>query len=157
AQSVCGGESMTPLELIGRVFARYLSSAVANETDDGTARLMIDHLSAPQTVQIAKAILLNDTLKDAVDIKLNREFVGNTDLPAGVLTDNPATFFRNCKCSSPILLVACTGDDEDQSLKEFVRIGADELKAAPELWVAEASMGVAISDEHKRWWEKAIA
>lgn len=57
----------------------------------------------------------------------------------------------------PILLVASTGDDEDQSLKEFVRIGADEMKASPSLWVAAAREGLSVSEEQQKWWEKAIA
>jgi len=72
-------------------------------------------------------------------------------------TTDPATYFRNCKCSRPILLVAATGDDEKQSLKEFVRIGADELKSSPAIWVEAASGGLAIIDDHKTWWEKALA
>lgn len=148
---------MTPVELIGDVFTRYLDATIEKERDEGTARLMVDHLSAPQTVEIAKAVLKHDALKKIVELKLNKQFVGSTVLPDAVLTTDPATYFRNCKCSQPILLIASTGDDEEQSLKEFVRIGADELKASPELWVAAASVGLAIIDDHKTWWEKAIA
>lgn len=148
---------MTPAELIGDVFTRHLDATIENERDEGTARLMIDHLSAHQTVEIVKAVLNHSVLKDIVELKINSEFVGETNLPEAVLTADPATYFRNCKCSRPILLVASTGDDEEQSLKEFVRIGADELKSMPNLWVAAASVGLAITDDHKLWWEKAIA
>ncbi|QEG02393.1 FtsK-like domain-containing protein [Stieleria maiorica] len=148
---------MNPTELIGEVFTRYLASSIDIEGDEGTARLMIDHLSACQTVAIAKAILLHGSLSGVVDLKINKEFVGESDLPERVLTTDPATYFRNCKCDRPILLVAATGDDEEQSLKEFVRIGADELKASPKLWVDAASSGIALTDDHKTWWEKALA
>lgn len=148
---------MTPIELIGDVFTRYLDATVEKDSGDGTARLMIDHLSSQQTVAIAEAILTHDGLKQIVDLKINNAFVGPSNLPANVLTDAPATYFRNCNCDQPILLVASTGDDEEQSLKEFVRIGADELKACPELWVASAAKGLSILEEHQRWWEKAIA
>lgn len=147
---------MTPAELIGDVFTRHLDSTIEKGNDEGTARLMIDHLSAHQTIEIATAVLNHNVLKHIVELKINKDFVGETDLPAEVLTTDPATYFRNCKCSQPILLVASTGDDEDQSLKEFVRIGADELKSSPDLWVAAASFGLAITDDHKMWWEKAI-
>jgi DNA segregation ATPase FtsK/SpoIIIE, S-DNA-T family len=148
---------MTPLELIGDVFTRHLDATIEKECDEGTARLMIDHLSAHQTVEIAKAVLRHGVLKNIIELKLNSDFIGSTHLPDSVLTTSPATYFRNCKCNQPILLVASTGDDEDQSLKEFVRIGADELKSTPELWVAAASAGLAITDDHKKWWGKAIA
>ena len=147
---------MTPAELIGDVFTRHLDATIENERDEGTARLMIDHLSAHQTIEIVKAVLNHTALKHIVELKINKDFVGETDLPDSVLTTDPATYFRNCKCSQPILLVASTRDDEDQSLKEFVRIGADELKSTPDLWVAAASVGLEITDEHKVWWEKAI-
>lgn len=148
---------MNPAELIGDVFTRYLDATVEKEGNEGTARLMIDHLSSQQTNEIAKAVLSHSVLKDMVELKINREFAGKTELPEHVLTTDPATYFRNCKCVQPILLVASTGDDEDQSLKEFVRIGADELKSRPDLWVAAASFGLAITDDHKLWWEKAIS
>lgn len=118
---------------------------------------MIDHLSSHQTIAIAKAILNHNSLKNIVELRINKKFVGGSDLPDFVLTTDPATYFRNCKCSRPILLVAATGDDEKQSLKEFVHIGADELKANATLWVDAASGGLAITDDHKIWWEKALA
>jgi len=74
-----------------------------------------------------------------------------------VQATDPVTYFRNRNCSRPILLVAATGDDEEQSLKEFVRIGADELKSSPTLWVDSASSGLVITDDHKTWWEKSLA
>lgn len=148
---------MNSTELIGDVFTRYLDNTVEKDSDEGTARLMIDHLSSQQTVAIATAILKHNTLSSMVELKINKNFVGDSDLPDTVMTTDPTTYFRNCKCSRPILLVAATGDDEEQSLKEFVRIGADELKSSPALWVEAASTGLAITVDHKTWWEKAIA
>lgn len=148
---------MNPVELIGDVFARYLDANVEMDSEEGTARFMVDHLSPQQTVAIAKAILGHSNLKDSVDLKLNREFVGDSSLPENVLTRAPATFYRNCICELPVLVVASTGEDEEQSLKEFIRIGADELKACPDLWVAAACTGLSVTEEHKKWWEKAIA
>jgi S-DNA-T family DNA segregation ATPase FtsK/SpoIIIE len=105
---------MNPTELIGDVFTRLLDSTVEKENDEGTARLMIDHLSSHQTVAIAKAILKHGSLKNIVELKINKSFVHDSDLPDTVLTSDPATYFRNCKCSRPILLVAATGDNEEQ-------------------------------------------
>lgn len=157
AESLFGGKPLNPTALIGDVFTRYLDSIIDKERDQGTARLMIDHLSAHQTVEIARAILKHSTLSDIVEIKINKDFVGDSDLPDTVLTTDPATYFRNCKCSRPILLVAVTDDGEEQSLKEFVRVGADELKSTSLLWIDSASSGLAITEEHKKWWEKALA
>jgi DNA segregation ATPase FtsK/SpoIIIE, S-DNA-T family len=148
---------MNPFELIGDVFARYLDANVEIETEEGTARFIIDHLSPQQTVAIANAVLGHSKLKNAVDLKISRRFVGDSDLPDQVLTTKPATYYRNCTCELPILLVASTGDTEDQSLKEFIRIGADELKACPDHWVAAACEDLAVTDEHQSWWEKALA
>ena len=148
---------MNPVALIGDVFARYLDASVDKNGEDGTARYMIDHLSPQQTVAIANAVLERPTLKDLVDLKLNREFIGASNLPEEVLTTAPTTFYRNCICELPILLVASTGDDEDQSLTELTRIGAEELKAYPELWVAAASDSLPVTEEHQKWWEKAIS
>ena len=148
---------MNPTELIGEVFTRHLDFAVEKESNEGTARLMIDHLSSHQTIAIAKAVMKHSPLGNLVELKINKSFVGESDLPDTVMTTDPATYFRNCKCIRPILLVAATGDDEEQSLKEFVRIGADELKSSPSFWVDAASVGLAITVDHKIWWEKALA
>jgi len=148
---------MNPVDLIGDVFSRYLDASVERESDNGTARFIIDHLSPQQTIAIAYAVLDHTNLKDSVDLKINRDFVGDSSLPDTVLTTAPATFFRNCQCPLPILLVASTGDDEDQSLKEFIRIGSDELKDCPEHWVAAACDTLSLTKEHKQWWGKSIA
>ena len=148
---------MNALEIIGNVFAHYLEASIDNNSEDGTARFMIDHLSPQQTVAIAKAVLNRTNLKDLVSLKLNREYVAGSDLPEDVLTVAPTTFYRNYICERPVLLVASTGDDEDQSLTELTRIGADELKAYPEHWVATVCDSLPVTSEHQKWWEKAIA
>lgn len=148
---------MNPVKLIGDVFVRYLDMTVEREKDEGTARLMIDHLSPHQTVAIAEAVLNHAEWRNVIDLKLNKDFIGDSNLPAEVLTSNSITFFRNRYCDRPVLLVASTGDEEDQSLKEFIRIGLDELSGSPQLWVAAACQGVSVTEEHQRWWEKAIA
>lgn len=48
--------------------------------------------------------------------------------PESILTDERATFYRNAACEKSVLLIANTGDDEEQSLKELVPIGAPQLQ-----------------------------
>jgi S-DNA-T family DNA segregation ATPase FtsK/SpoIIIE len=79
------------------------------------------------------------------------------NLPVEVLTTLPATYYRNATSTKPVLVVANTGDDEEQSLKEFIRIGAPELQDRPGLWVRIAAEGLNLSETHARWWEKALA
>ncbi|MBI4524596.1 MAG: DNA translocase FtsK, partial [Deltaproteobacteria bacterium] len=54
------------------------------------------------------------------------------------------------------MLVANTGDDEEQSLKELVPIGAPQLQARPELWVSLAAEGLPITDQHRNWWIRGL-
>jgi DNA segregation ATPase FtsK/SpoIIIE, S-DNA-T family len=67
-----------------------------------------------------------------------------------------ATYFRNASCERPALLLANTGDDEEQSLRDLTPVGAPDLLAHPELWVQVAAEGLALSEEHRRWWERAL-
>ena len=147
---------MKAVELIGSVFARYLDESVDADGEEGTARYMIDHFSPSQTVAIAEAVLRHTTLKSSVELKLDKGFVGKTSLPDSVLSNAPVTFYRNRTCERPVLLVAGTGDKEEQSLREFVRIGADELKTRPDHWVAVACDNLSVTEEHRVWWEKAV-
>ncbi len=150
---------MTVAELIGRVVARYLRGELAEDRGapaDGTARFTIDSLSPEHTAAIAREVLADPGLSPQVELKLPEQFLAGQGLPAEVLTPLPATYFRNAECRRPALLVANTGDDEAQSLREFTRIGAPEMLEQPGLWVAVAGDGLALSDAHTRWWEKAL-
>ena len=73
-----------------------------------------------------------------------------------MLTNARTTYYRNAACEKSALLVANTGDDEEQSLKDLVSIGAPELLAEPGLWIALAGDGLPLVDQHKQWWLKAI-
>ena len=117
---------------------------------------MLDCLTADQTAAIAKTILGDATLNQLVEIKLPIHFVGSYGLPEDVLTTERTTYFRNAACKNPRSFGRNTGDDEEQSLKELVPIGAPQLQAHPELWVVLAADGLPITDQHKRWWIKAI-
>jgi len=149
-------------DLIGRVVTLFLQDDLADDRDsdrgdsEGTARYIIDCLTSEQTAAIARQILDNRSLAGRVELKLPEHFVGGYGLPADVITTYPATYFRNAALDKPVLIVANTGDEEEQSLKEFIRIGAPELQEHPALWVRIAGEGLNLSDVHARWWEKAI-
>src|SRR5687767_14911843 len=91
--------AMNSAELIGRVGAEYLRARIeadgGGEDSDGTARFIIDCLSAEQTASIAAAVLGDPQLKNLVEVKLPAHFVSGYSLPDSALTDKPATHFRN--------------------------------------------------------------
>jgi S-DNA-T family DNA segregation ATPase FtsK/SpoIIIE len=151
---------MTVAELIGRVVALYLNNELADDRSGvagGTARYTIDCLSAAQTAAIARRILEDAGLSAVVDLKLPGQFLAGQGLPPSVLTTLPATYFRNAACEKPILLIANTGEDEEQSLKEATPIGAPQLQEYPGLWVRVAGEGLTLTEANARWWEKALA
>lgn len=152
---------MNSAELIGKVAARYLSLQLAAKGGDseGTARFILDCLSAEQTASAARAVLADATLADAVEIKLPAHFLHEHALPASILTDRRATYFRNAPCDKSALLLANVGDDEQQSLKELVPVGAQQLLAHPEIWVEIASAGLEsiLTDEIRKRWGKSIS
>jgi S-DNA-T family DNA segregation ATPase FtsK/SpoIIIE len=147
---------VTSDELIGSIAASYLRDHLSGDDATGVARYLLDCLTADQTAAVAKTILADANLSRLVEIKLPVHFVGNYGLPADVLTSERTTYFRNAACDRSALLVANTGDDEEQSLKDLVSIGAPELLAQPEVWVTIAGDGLPILDQHKQWWLKAI-
>lgn len=147
---------MTSDQLIGKVVATYLRDRLTEDDSTGVARYLLDCLSADQTAAVAKTILSDTSLSTLVEIKLPIHFVGGHGLPAHILTNERTTYFRNAACPKSALLVANTGDDEEQSLKELVPIGAAQLIAHPGLWVNWAAEGLPLLDEHQHWWVKAL-
>jgi S-DNA-T family DNA segregation ATPase FtsK/SpoIIIE len=147
---------MTVDELIGKVAARYLRERLSEDDSTGVARYLLDCLTADQTAAIATMILADASLSQLVDIKLPSHFVGNHGLPPTVLTEERTTYFRNAACDKSALLVANTGDDEEQSLKDLVPIGAPQLQSSPEAWVDFAAADLPITGQHKVWWLKAL-
>ncbi|HYJ89533.1 MAG TPA: hypothetical protein VEW46_25955, partial [Pyrinomonadaceae bacterium] len=147
---------MTGDELIGLVAAVYLRDRLSEDESGGVARFLLDSLTASQTAAVAKVILSNQALSELIEIKLPLHFVGDHGLPDEVLTKERTTYFRNADCPRSALLVANTGDDEDQSLKELMPVGGSQLQAQPELWVRLASKDLPITDQHKNWWVKAL-
>ena len=143
-------------ELIGKVAAEYLRARLTEDDAAGVARYLLDCLTADQTAAIAKAILADANLSQLVEIKLPIHFVGEHGLPAAALTTERTTYWRSASCEKSALLLANTGDDEEQSLKDLVPIGAPQLQAHPGLWVGLAADGLPITDQHRAWWIKAI-
>jgi S-DNA-T family DNA segregation ATPase FtsK/SpoIIIE len=147
---------MTNDQLIGNVVASYLRDRLTEDDSTGVARYQLDCLSADQTAAVAKVILDDVSLAPLVDIRLPSHFVGEHGLPPHILTNERTTYFRNAACTKSALLVANTGDDEEQSLKELVPIGASELLAHPKIWVNWAAKDLPIAEEHQYWWVKAL-
>ena len=147
---------MNSNQLIGGVAATYLYDHLNEDDSIGVERYLLDCLTADQTAAVAKAILVDPMLSKRVQIKFPISFVGEHGLPEEVLTDERTTYFRNATCDKAALLVANTGDDEEQSLKELVPIGALQLQTHPDLWVKLAAEGLPITDQHKTWWLKAL-
>lgn len=146
---------MNANELLGKVAAHYLKINLSEE-EEGTARFILDCLTAERTASVARAILADNELSELVDIKLPRHFLEGHGLPEEILTYERATYYRSAACDKAARLVANIGDDEEQSLKDLVPIGAGQLLNHPELWVKEASSGLKLIDDHFRWWEQAL-
>ncbi len=147
---------MTTSELIGRVAAAVLKARITSDEEGGTARYLLDCLTAEQTAAVAKIILADEELSRLIEMRLPSHFVGSHGLPDAVLTTERTTYFRNADCGKPALLLANTGDDEEQSLKELVPIGKEQLEADSSIWVNLATNGLMIPEEQKAWWGKAL-
>jgi S-DNA-T family DNA segregation ATPase FtsK/SpoIIIE len=149
---------MTPEHLLGQIVVLHFRevASIVDAGAEGTARYIIDCLSSAHTAAIAHALLAEPDLAAQVELKLPISFMSGQGLPAEILTTKPATFYRNATIAKPILIVANTGDDEEQSLKEFVRIGGAQLQNMTELWVRAAGDGLNLTPEHAKWWQKAL-
>ncbi|MFO0590498.1 MAG: FtsK/SpoIIIE domain-containing protein [Polyangiaceae bacterium] len=149
---------MTPELLLGQIAVLYFRDviATAEANPEGTARYIIDCLSASHTAAIAQALLAEPDLASCVELKLPESFMSGRGLPAEVLTTKTATFYRNATITKPILLVANTGDDERQSLEEFIRLGSAQLQEMTDRWVRAAASGLELSEEQRKWWQRAL-
>lgn len=152
---------MNTSELIGKVTARYLREKLTDEIRSGdslggTSRFIIDCLTAEQIAAISRAIMGEPDLAKNFEIKLPRHYLDGHALPAEILTDERATFFRNAENNRPALLVANTGDDEQQSLKHFEPIGSAQLLESPNLWTDVVREGAHLPDDHVLWWNRAL-
>ena len=151
---------MTTADIIGEVGRIYLGKAldVATTTDDteGTARFILDRLTADQAGAIARAILADSNLVEKFEIKLPFSFMADQGLPEGVLTMERATHHRHAEFTKPALLLANTGDDEEASLGLVTPVGALQLMSDAELWIEAAGGLASLPPDQQRWWEKAL-
>lgn len=153
---------MNSAELIGRVAAQYLKRQLASKgagDSDSTARFILDCLSAEQTANTVRAVLADHELPTEVEIKVPAHFLQGHELPLSILTDRRATYFRNAPCDKSAMLLANVGDDEQQSLKELVPIGAPQLLTHPEIWVeiAGEDLEEILTEEIRKWWVTSIS
>lgn len=148
---------MTIEELIGKVAIQYLKNHLTEDDgDDGTSRYLLDCLSAKQCAAIATAILKDSTLNDRIEIKLPRNYLKDISVPETILTDERTTYFRNADCNKDALLLATTGDDEQQSLKEMTPIGSSQLLGHPDLWTNCLNTDIGFDETHLKWWTQAL-
>ena len=127
--------------LIGQVVAAYLRDRLSDSDGTGTARYLLDCFTPPQLTAIAAVILDDANLEQQVEMRLPKHYLLDSGLPERVLTTERTTYWRNALSPKAILLVANTGDDEEQSLKELVPIGSQQLQADCDVWVRIAGSG----------------
>jgi S-DNA-T family DNA segregation ATPase FtsK/SpoIIIE len=148
---------MTNVELVGKVAIQYLRERLADDDGtEGTARYLLDCLSAKQTAAIASAVINDPYLNSRVEIKLPRNFLLHFSLPEEILTNERTTYFRNADCDKEALLLATTGDDEQQSLKEMMPIGSSQLLGHPRLWTDCVNSDIGLEEEQLKWWGQAL-
>ncbi len=148
---------MQAIELTAKVATEIVASHLSrDESEDGTARFLIDRLTGSQVAEICRMILADPRLGNICEIKIPRTLVAREELPADIVTDEKTTHFRHAKCAKPILILANTNDDQAESLSNIVRIGAGELKTQSELWIKIASENLNLTDENLNHWSKAM-
>ena len=147
--------------LLGRVAAVFLHEVLADvEASGGTARILLDGLSVPQTVAITRAVVDDSHLAQRIHVRLPESLFADMGLPADVLTSRNATYYRSARCDrSAYLITNATppGEEtEDMSLHELTPLGVAQLLERMPVWVREAGRGLALTDEAATWWERAL-
>lgn len=149
---------MNVSELVGAIATAMLREELSADSDDsaqGTSRFLLD-FNADLTAAIARAVLANSYLHPRVEIKLPASHVGSHGLPDEVLTDRPATYFRNATCPKDAFLLAGGEHYEDASFHEIARLSPAELLDRIDLWIRIVSDGLHLTQDHCRWWERAL-
>ncbi|UPK44727.1 FtsK/SpoIIIE domain-containing protein [Paenibacillus pabuli] len=148
---------MNQLELIGKVATEYLRRQLQNgQSEEGTARFILDRLTGDQVTNICKTISQDMLLVSNMAIKVPRKLVEGSGLPSEMVTDEKTTYWRNASCDKPAILLANTNDDQGQSLRDITKVGAGDLKSQPDIWVQVASSNLPLTDEQKRHWQQAL-
>ena len=127
-----------------------------DEGDQSTARYLLDCLPADEIAAIAEAILEDPELCHKVEMKFPKHFLSDFHLPENILTTERSTYFRNFDCPKEILLIATTGDDEQQSLKDISPIGSAQLMAHPDIWVRFLGNSIGLNEKFQDWWIQAL-
>ena len=149
---------MNVSELVGAIATAILREELsedANEAAQGTSRFLLD-FSADHTAAIAQAVLADPYLHSKIEIKLPASHVGCHGLPNEVLTEFPATYFRNATCPKDAFLLAGGEHYEEASFNEIARLSPVELLDRIDLWIRTVSDGLHLSEDHCRWWERAL-
>lgn len=145
-------------ELVGAVAAGILREELSGDADEaaqGTSRFLLD-FSADHTAAIARTVLADPYLHPRVEIKLHASHVGDHGLPPEVLTPYPATYYRNATCPKDAFLLGGGEHTQEASFNEVARLSPSELLDRIDLWIRAVSEGLHLSDENRRWWEKAL-
>lgn len=147
---------MNSLSMIGAVAVEYLNKTLANrQSDEGTARFVLDRLMGEQVAIICQSILQSD-LVDQIEIKVRESLGREFELPHHVLTSQGLVHWRHAECSKPALLIAGVDDSEEKSFGVLTPIGAKDLKAELDCWVDFAAKGIIVPDTHLHWWKQAL-
>ena len=156
-EPVCQEGSVNSLDLLGMTATAYLSRRIgADDVGEGTARFLLDRLPAAHIASICRRILLSADLSSKIRLRIPRALGSGHGLPEEILTDERTTHWRHSTCDRPVLLIANTDDDQGQSLRDITPIGSQELLGEVEIWVAQASEGLGLSDANVRVWPKAL-
>ena len=149
---------MNVSELVGAIAAAILREELSGDADEaaqGTSRFLLD-FSADHTAAIARAVLADPYLHPKIEIKLPASYVRSHSLPEQVLTEYPATYFRNATCPKDAFLLAGGEHSEEASFNEIARLSPAELLDRIDLWTQTVSDGLHLSNEHRQWWERAL-
>ena len=141
-------------ELVGTIATAILREELLGDADEaaqGTSRFLLD-FSPDHTAAIAQAVLADSYLDPKIEIKLPASHVGCHGLPIEVLTDYPATYFRNAACPKDAFLLAGGEHSEEASFNEIARLSPAELLDRIDLWIRTVSDGLHLSEDHCRWW-----
>ncbi|MFN7929196.1 MAG: hypothetical protein U0Y68_14865 [Blastocatellia bacterium] len=142
--------------MIGAVALEYLNKDLANrQSDEGTARFVLDRLMGEQVAVICQSILQSD-LAEQVEIKVRESLGREFELPDNVLTQQGLVHWRHAECHKPALLIAGVDDSEEKSFGVLTPIGAKDLKAELDCWVNFAARDIIVPDTHLHWWKQAL-
>lgn len=144
--------------LIGEVAARYLDVRM-HPDEPGIARFSLDRMTPPQIGSICRAVLDHGRLAGQAEMHIPAALVDGEEVPEVALTRDSIVHWRHRELEDPrksVLLLANSGDDKTQSLDTVRKIGAQELKAEAELWVAGAGLEERLDREQQKFAAKAL-